>query len=293
MSRGQRVLRSAPVRIGLGVAALVGLSFGAHQLRLALLGAGVPGLAAAALAALALVVLAGAVYRTGVRTIEARAPSELAGPRAGVELGLGLLIGAGLIGSVVGVIALGGGYAVDGAHGPEVLFAPILMAASSAVLEELLMRGVIFRVLEERLGTWIALTLSSALFGAAHLGNPHATLGSALAIALEAGTLLGLAFVVTRRLWFPIGIHAGWNFTQAGVFGVAVSGDASFQGLLLSHPRGPDWLSGGLFGAEASLVAVGVCCAAAAALGVRAALRGHMLAPAWKRPRLVIDAPAA
>ena len=72
---------------------------------------------------------------------------------------------------------------------------------------------------------------------------------SAIAIMLEAGVLLGSAYFLTRRLWLPIGLHIGWNFTQGGVFGIAVSGHPS-SGLLQAVLSGPTWLSGGAFGAN-------------------------------------------
>jgi membrane protease YdiL (CAAX protease family) len=61
-------------------------------------------------------------------------------------------------------------------------------------------------------GTWIALVVSSPLFGVAHALNPGATFSSTIGIALQAGVMLGLAYSLTRRLWLPIGIHIGWNF---------------------------------------------------------------------------------
>ena len=68
----------------------------------------------------------------------------------------------------------------------------------------------------------------------------------------------------TGRVWLPIGLHLAWNFTQGGIFGVAVSGTNLAPGLLVSRFSGPEWLSGGLFGAEASIVSVVVCLAGAA-----------------------------
>ncbi len=96
------------------------------------------------------------------------------------------------------------------------------------------MRGVLFRIVEESLGSWIALALSAALFGALHAFNPGATLTSSIAIALEAGVLLAAVFMVTRRLWMVIGLHTAWNFTEGGVFGASVSGGDA-HGMLASQ----------------------------------------------------------
>src|SRR5205085_1853499 len=128
-------------------------------------------------------------------------------------------------------------------------------------------RGVIFRITEESLGTWIALAISSLLFGGAHLLNPHSTLAAASAIAIEAGLLLGAAYVLTRSLWLGIAIHAAWNFAEEGLFGVADSGQVSKTGgLLIPKITGPTVLTGGIWGPEMSIVAVLLCTTAGIAL---------------------------
>lgn len=156
------------------------------------------------------------------------------------------------------------------------------MALASAYTEELLFRGILLRILEEFLGTWIALLGSSALFALIHAANPNATLFSVVAIFLEAGILLGAAYILTRRLWLAIGIHFAWNFTQAGIFGVNVSG-TSLGGLLDSELSGPALLSGGRFGIETSVFAVVLCLGVGIALVVLAHRKGRIQAPGWKR----------
>jgi membrane protease YdiL (CAAX protease family) len=131
--------------------------------------------------------------------------------------------------------------------------------ASVAVTEELLFRGVVHRVLEERTGSIVAIAVSSLIFGLTHLLNGNATLWGTLAIAVEGGALLAIAYTVTRSLWLPTGLHFAWNFTESGVFGTAVSGADSEPGLLRTVLSGPDMLTGGTFGPEASLFAL-LCC---------------------------------
>jgi membrane protease YdiL (CAAX protease family) len=226
-----------------------------------------------------------AAYIALVRWLERRQVSELAGPRAGQELAVGLGAGAATFGLTIGVIAALGGYSVDGVGPASVLSAHMAMAVESGFVEELVTRGVIFRLLEEWLGTWAALAISAALFGLGHIRNPHATVWSAVAIAVEAGTLLAAAYMLTRRLWLAIGFHAAWNYTQGAIFGVAVSGH-TMQGLLHGQMRGPAWLSGGEFGAEASVVAVVVCTSIAAWMLRRAVLAKGVVAPFWRRRAL-------
>lgn len=92
------------------------------------------------------------------------------------------------------------------------------------------------------------------LFGLAHLFNPGANLWSSVAIAIEAGVLLGAAFLWRRNLWFAIGLHTAWNAIE-GLFGIPVSGHAD-PALAQVTEHGPAWLTGGSFGMEASLIPV-------------------------------------
>jgi hypothetical protein len=132
--------------------------------------------------------------------------------------------------------------------------------AAAAVTEELLFRGVLFRVVEERAGTWIALLGTGLLFGLIHLLNPGASLWGAIAIAVEAGFMLAACYAATRTLWVPIGLHFGWNFAAGGIFSVVVSGNGESKGLLDATTDGPALITGGEFGPEGSLftVAAGV-----------------------------------
>ena len=186
------------------------------------------------------------------------------------------------IAGVVGTLAAIGLYHVTGIADVSVLWVPLLGSLVTGVFEELLFRGILFRIIEQSLGSYWALAISAAFFGAAHLLNPNATWLAAVAIMIEAGIFLGAAYMLTHRLWLAIGIHAGWNFTQGAIFGVAVSGTAS-QGLLHATLTGPAWLSGGAFGAEASVVAMVLCGALGIALLLRARSLHHVVAPYWRR----------
>jgi len=146
-----------------------------------------------------------------------------------------------------------------------------------AVTEEVLFRGVIFRLLERRGGTWIALAVSALLFGLVHLVNPGATIWGAVAIAIEAGLMLGAAYAVTGSLWLPIGLHLGWNVTIVAIFGTIPSGSHARDALVTATTDGPVWLTGGGFGPEASVIAVLVCSIATAALLVAARRRRRIL----------------
>jgi uncharacterized protein len=162
-------------------------------------------------------------------------------------------------------------------------------AIESAVGEEIVFRGVVYRRLEERIGTTIALVVSAAAFGLVHAGNPGANWASTLAIALESGVLLALAYAATRSLWLPIGLHLGWNFTEGGIFGAAVSG-GQFSGLITATLAGPPLITGGAFGPEASLAALVVSLSASIALAWYAVRTGRWRPPRWRlRPAEAAD----
>jgi len=235
--------------------------------------------------ALSMVVLIPAVYLAYwayVRVIERRPLSELSWRGAFGELGVGVLIGAGIFSAVMLAIAGFGGYHVLGVN-PLIAMLPIFtVSVISGFVEEIVARGIIFRIVEDGLGTWAALVISASLFGALHHFNPGATWISSLSIALTAGVLLAAAFVVTRRLWLVIGIHFAWNFTQGGIFGVTVSGH-EVDGLFRSELSGPELIAGGAFGPEASIFAVGFCVPVAVYLLVLGHRRGRFMRPMWKR----------
>ena len=123
------------------------------------------------------------------------------------------------------------------------------------------------------------------MFGLIHLLGGHATLQGALSIIFESGILLAAAFLFTRRLWFPMGMHFAWNFTQGAVFGVAVSGGAT-SGLFRGELSGPAWFSGGAFGAEGSLVAVVLCASVGIVLLRKAWQRDGFVRPLWRAKAL-------
>jgi membrane protease YdiL (CAAX protease family) len=223
-----------------------------------------------------------AAYVLFVRAIERRPVVELAKRRAFPESAWGIGLGALLFATTIVILGLLGVFRIDGFTGWLILLPAIGAAASSAVFEEVLFRGIIFRLTEQSLGSWLALAISALLFGAVHLLNAHASLQGAAAIVLEAGIFLAAAFMATRRLWFVMGAHFGWNFTESGIFGTAISGYES-RGLIHSTVQGPTYLSGGIFGVEASVVAIFVCLVAASALLWHAKKKNKFILPVWRR----------
>lgn len=185
---------------------------------------------------------------------------ELARSEARSGLVRGTIIGAGAFVATVLLIGLFGGWDHFSGGSFWGFVASIGLMAGAAVNEELLFRGVIFRLTQKRFGTWAGVALSAVLFGGTHLLNSGATLWGALAIAVEAGVTLAVLYTATRSLWVPIAFHFGWNLFESGVFGTTVSGASdTAHGLLSTTFSGPAVLTGGSFGPEASLLAVLVC----------------------------------
>lgn len=225
-----------------------------------------------------------AVYAAFCRWVEGRPVREFALPGAATELAGGFLTGLILFSAVVAVIAAFGGYRVIGSHPWSVLIPALAIAILSGFTEEILFRGWFFRLVERWLGSWVALILSAALFGALHLHNPNATLLAGVALMFEAGIMLAAIFMITRRLWAVIGLHAAWNLAQGGIYGIPVSGE-TMEGLLRPEISGSDLLTGGGFGAEASLPAMIIATAFGLTMLYVAWHRGQFMAPIWVHRR--------
>ncbi len=257
------------------VIAIVALALVIGIIQTAVKGAGIaPHSLPGVIGALLIVVATLATYAGFVRVIERRPVTELGRAGAPIELGSGFVLGVALFSLTMLVLWSLGQVDVVADGGWRALGYPLLDAVIAAVVEEVLMRGVLFRIVEESLGSWIALAFSAALFGALHAFNPGATATSSIAIALEAGVLLAAVFMLTRRLWMVIGLHTAWNFTEGGVFGASVSGGEA-HGAFVSQFHGPAVLTGGAFGPEASIVAVVVCLTAGLVVLALARKRGH------------------
>lgn len=204
------------------------------------------------------------------------------------RLGLGLGAGFLIFSISVAIAALLGVYRITG-EGDASALLPALIASAifPAVSEELLFRGILFRWLEEFGGSWVALLLTSAFFGASHLMNPHASPVAAVGISLEAGVMLGAAYMLTRSLWLPMGLHAAWNFTQGEIYDIPVSG-LDVHGLVRARLTGDPLLTGNGFGLEASIIAIFVATLFGLWLLWLAIRKGEVVQPWWitRRRRL-------
>ena len=220
-------------------------------------------------------------YAFYVIKIEKRALSELAFAGALQEYSTGFVVGGLMVcTSIAAIAALGGLRALSPVSG-GILALPLLMHITVGLIEEMITRVIIFRVVQESLGSWLALLASGLLFGAMHLVNDNVSV-LAIANTAVAGVFLASAFLLTGRLWLCAALHAGWNFFQDGIFSLSVSGHKVKDGLLATELSGPDWLTGGAFGIEGSAVDLAFLVLATCAMLLLAWRRGRFVQPAWK-----------
>jgi hypothetical protein len=177
-----------------------------------------------------------------------------------IRLMLGGACGALLVALPMAALFALGAYKLEHFRGisPALLGAAVLILIA-ATLEELVHRGLVFRVLEGALGTWVALAVQAVLFALPHLENVrHGSIGDGVTTLVSVsllGLLWGALFALTRNLWVAVAHHAAWNFTIL-LSGVPLSGNEDWRAMAPLHSRyaGPDWLTGGLFGPENSLL---------------------------------------
>jgi membrane protease YdiL (CAAX protease family) len=169
------------------------------------------------------------------------------------EAAIGAALGGGQILFDIGVLTLLGAYHVIAVGDAMPALVGLLVMIGIGAIEEGALRGVMLPQVERLLGPWWALLLTSLLFGLAHLGNPNASALAAVAIALEAGFALGGLYLLTRRLWAPVAMHTAWNWVCGPLLGVPLSGTMP-PSWLRAELTGPELLTGGGFGPEASMV---------------------------------------
>ena len=170
------------------------------------------------------------------------------------QLGAGCLLGVLLPIVAVIPVAIWGKITV-GVHlnsrTPVRMLVVLAVLITGALAEELMFRGYPFQRLEEAIGPLGAIVVFSVLFGAVHLMNPGASALGLLNTVLI-GIVLAIAYLRTRALWLPLGLHFGWNATLGLLFGLPVSGLDIFNVVTHSTADGPRWLTGGSYGIEAS-----------------------------------------
>jgi CAAX protease family protein len=220
-------------------------------------------------------VAAVAVYWAVMRYVARRPAPEIARTGAVGQALLGIVLGLVFIGASMLMVITEFSFSWSSGSALSIVASMAAVSLGAAVTEELLFRGLALQALERLCGSWAALAITAVLFGLLHLANPGATVWSSLTIAIEAGVLLGAAFLWRRNIWLVVGLHFAWN-TAVGLLGIPVSGHPA-TGLLVTRPTGPDLLTGGEFGIEASIVPVIVSLLLAVPMLIAARRRGNLV----------------
>ena len=171
-----------------------------------------------------------------------------------------------LIGSLIGALSLllaatlatifrGLSFSPDSVAAASIaktVFASAVIFIFAAAAEEVLFRGYPLQTLTRANLAWLGVVLTSVPFAAVHLRNPNAVPAFTFVNTALAGVWLAVAYLRTRSLWFPLGLHWSWNWVQAALLGLPVSGISTFTSAPLLHAMnaGPDWLTGGAYGIE-------------------------------------------
>ena len=207
-------------------------------------------------------VLAVSAYVLLFRWYEQRKIKELSAATLLRNATLGLLTGLAIQSLVILLIERGGGYRIIRSNPVSFLLPGLTAALVAGFVAEIILRGVIFRVIEEKWGSVVALVVMALLFGVMHAGK-GATVLSVTSTVLQAGVLYSAVYMYSRSLWFPIFLHFGWDLAQPGIYGAVNPGINIDKTLLESRITGPEWLTGGAFGPCHSLPATILCLLAA------------------------------
>jgi len=230
-----------------------------------------------------------AAYGLYAKFIEKRKAYEISSKLSWNEFGKGFLISFVLVGAVVANMAVIGSYIIAGWNpDKKVVIDLFIKFMIGALLEELIFRLIIFRLTEELLGTWIALILQAVLFGFAHMANENSTLFTSFSVIIVGGIIYTGAFMYTRRIWLALGLHAGWNYFQSGIFGMPNSGTA-YKGLIFPDIQGKEWITGGSWGIEASYIAILLVLIAGVYFIIIAKNANQIVLPVWIRKRLSLQ----
>ncbi|MCF8262561.1 MAG: CPBP family intramembrane metalloprotease [Melioribacteraceae bacterium] len=222
------------------------------------------------------------IYRLYTKTVENREARELSFQNFIDEIAIGFTLAFLMISSIVFVLWAVGSYKIVQINTVENFIFTLFDQLKTGFLEELIFRVVIFKITEEWFGSKIAIIIQGLLFGLAHSGNSGASLFVIAGLVLFYSLFFASAFMVTRRIWFVMSIHWSWNLFQAGFWGINNSGNPK-PSLFTAEMSGPDWLTGGEWGAEASVLAMLLMMVFGILLWTKVKQMNEVILPKWKR----------
>lgn len=177
------------------------------------------------------------------------------------DLLVGFAVGFVALALAVGIAASGGGlrFSFNAATGTILpilrsLVGSAFLLCVAALAEEALFRGYPLQTFARAQLAWVGILVTLLFFGYVHLSNPNATLGMTFLNTSIAGLWLGIGYLRTRSLWFPLGLHWSWNWALGAFFGLPVSGlQLVSNPLFKGSDTGPEWLTGGNYGIEGGI----------------------------------------
>lgn len=195
---------------------------------------------------------------------------------------IGFLTGIILQSLFILIIYLAGTFLVLNINPASILVTPFAFALTAGVVAEIIMIGIVFRLLEEQTGTVIALLMFIVLFAGLHINGKGATVISVGATAMQAGFLLPAAYVFSRNLWLPVFLHFGWDFAEPGIFGGINPSTSITEGLLESKIMGNSLLTGGETGPQDSLSSLLLCLVLGLIFLLLAKRKNNLIKPRWR-----------
>ncbi len=277
-----KVLQFFLVKIIIGVIVVGGLvAFSEWSLRLVLVSSPITDINKYAIISVTDIVLALAGYVLLFRFYEKRKISELSIAGFGKNATAGFLTGALLQSVFILVIYIAASYTITAIYPASSLLPSFTTAINAGFIAEILLRGVLFRITEEALGTVIALLIQIILFTVMHINVPGGNLLSLATTVIQAGLLLPSAYILTRSLWFPIFLHFAWDFIEPGIFGAINPGNNVGGGLFTSSIQGHWLITGGQMGPQNSLQAFIFCSLLTVLFLWMAKKRNKFIPPSW------------
>jgi len=279
----QKVMHFFLTKMVVGIGVIVSLIALIEWLRSFLLDkTNLPGDLKELIVAVAEACIATAGYIFLFKTYDKRQIHELSAAKFANNLVIGFPLGIILQALVIFVIFLGGTFLVANVNPVSSLISPFAFAMTAGFVAEIILIGIVFRLLEQQTGTVIALIIFIVLFAILHVNAKGATLVSVGATAMQAGFMLPAAYVLSRNLWLPIFMHFGWDLAEPGIFGGINPSSSLTQGLLTSHIAGNSLITGGENGPQDSLTSLLLCLCTGIIFFVLAKRSNHLIKPNWQ-----------
>jgi uncharacterized protein len=216
------------------------------------------------------------------KTYEKRRIKELSASAFSKNVIIGSVTGLVLQALFILVIYTVGTYSIVYVNPAPTLISPFAFALTAGFVAEILIIGVLFRLLEEQLGTVITLTIFIILFAVLHVKIEGATFVSVGATAMQAGFMLPAAYVFSRSLWLPIFLHFSWDFAEPGIFGGINPSSSITQGLFTSKIVGSPLITGGQTGPQDSLQSLILCLLTGVIFLLLAKRKNNLIKPNWQ-----------